>query len=187
MKRLFIAMTILAFLAGGCAEASTPTATPRPLLPSPTQACVNDPFCQPTETPALTPTVAPAPLLEVSLEGCDWGIDIAHQMGEVTNAYLLVKNSGTAAVTDLCLELFASDEGRPHPDKSRCYLELPAGKQVAVKLTVDTTYGTNTDFYVVVTSSQPTMQTPTQRCQPIKDGARLAYDKVLDVIQDIGK
>jgi hypothetical protein len=184
--RLSFGLLALCLIAGCVVSVGpVPTATPKPLLPSPTQPCVNDPFCVPTATPTSTP--AASVLLEVSLEGCNWGIDITHGMGEVTNAYLLVRNTGPLTIHDLCLELFASDEGREHPDKSRCYLALPVGKQMAVKLTVDTTYGTDTDFYVTVTSDEISLQLPTQRCQPIKDGVQSTYDKVLDVIQDLSK
>lgn len=190
MKMRFIRLVgIIALFVGGCMPnvEVTPSKTPAPLLPSPTVPCANDPFCQPTETPTPTLSPTPVPGLEVLLEGCDWGIDISHGMGEVTNAYLLARNPGATAIHTLCLELFASDEGRPHPDKKHCYSELPTGKQVVVKLTVDTTYGTNTDYYVVITSAETTMQVPTQRCQPIKDGVKVGYEKVRDLIQNIGK
>ena len=60
-------------------------------------------------------------------------------MGEVTNAYITIQNIGNADLTNLCATLSALDEGRVHPDKTKCVSILPAGYQVSEKLTVDTT------------------------------------------------
>ncbi len=74
-------------------------------------------------------------------------------MGEVTNAYVKIANTSSAAVPDLCATLRALDEGRPHPDKTKCLSSLPSGYQVMFKLTVDSTYKENSPVQVDVTSS----------------------------------
>ncbi len=73
-------------------------------------------------------------------------------MGEVTNAYITVSNSTASDVTNVCATLSALDEGRPHPDKTKCLPSLPAGYQVTLKLTVDTTYHQNTSIQVDLSS-----------------------------------
>ncbi len=62
-------------------------------------------------------------------------------MGEVTNAYVTISNIGEANLMNVCVTLSAQDEGRPHPDKTKCVASLPPGYQVSEKLTVDSTVG----------------------------------------------
>jgi hypothetical protein len=50
--------------------------------------------------------------------------------------------------------LSTGDEGRPHPDKMGCVLTLPPQAQVTFKLTVDTTFGTNTLIQVETSSAE---------------------------------
>jgi len=88
----------------------------------------------------------------VEVLGCNTSIDISHGMGEVTNAYVVLKNFTGADLTDLCITLYALDEGRIHPDKTVCVPLLTHTQQVAVKLTVDSTYRQNTPIQVDVKS-----------------------------------
>jgi hypothetical protein len=71
-------------------------------------------------------------------------------MGEVTNAYALIKNNTSTEVSDLCATLTASDEERQHPDKTACVDLLPGHHQVTLKLTVDTGVDQDTSIHVVV-------------------------------------
>jgi hypothetical protein len=73
-------------------------------------------------------------------------------MGEVTNAYVTISNATSADISDACATLSALDEGRPHPDKTRCVPTLAAGYQVTFKLTVDSTYKAQTPIQVDVNS-----------------------------------
>ena len=79
-------------------------------------------------------------------------------MGEVTNAYITVQNIGTVDLTDVCATLSALDEGRPHPDKTKCVGALPVGYQVSEKLTVDTTFRQATSIQVDVTEGGNLLQ-----------------------------
>jgi hypothetical protein len=108
----------------------------------------------PTETP--TPTFTPTTVQSVAVDilGCNTSIDIIHGMGEVTNAYVTVKNTGTVDLTNTCSLLRAIDEGRTHPDKNKCVSNLPAQKQVTLKLTVDSTYKQNTAIQVDTSSNE---------------------------------
>ena len=84
--------------------------------------------------------------------GCNTSIDITHGMGEVTNAYVTLKNYTGADMTDVCATLYALDEGRVHPDKTVCVPALTHGQQVTLKLTVDSTYKQNTPIQIEVKS-----------------------------------
>jgi uncharacterized membrane protein len=77
-------------------------------------------------------------------------------MGEVTNAFVTIKNTGHVALTNLRVTLLALDEGREHPDKTVELTSLPPAYQVTVKLTVDSTYKKDTPIQVEVTSDQGT-------------------------------
>ncbi len=126
------------------AETSTGTAAPE----SPTATLITV-----TSTETLTPTATTA-RGEVSAEllGCDTSIDILHGMGEVTNAYVTIANTTQDAVQNLCATLNALDEGRPHPDKTKCLPSLASGFQLTLKLTVDTTYKENSPIQVNIES-----------------------------------
>lgn len=148
-----------------------PTNTPHILSPtpvvigvsSPTPAlATNTPFTVPTNTPLLFFTATPAipivttavtnPTLSVNVEvlGCNTSIDVTHGMGEVTNAFVTLKNSGNIDLTNLTTTLNALDEGRVHPDKSVELTILPVGYQVTFKLTVDSTYREETPIQIEV-------------------------------------
>lgn len=75
-------------------------------------------------------------------------------MFEVTNAYVIVRNTGNMDLPNTCALLRAVDEGREHPDKKICLGTLPAQNQVTLKLTVDSTYQENTIIQVDVTSNE---------------------------------
>jgi hypothetical protein len=140
-----------------------PTRTPGVVSPTPIAFTVPPnivtltlPF---TETPSLTPTSATqtptstfTPLLmqavQVDILGCNTSIDITHGMGEVTNAYVTVKNTGNVDLPDMCGLLRAIDEDREHPDKKVCVPTLPVDHQVTLKLTVDSAYQQDTAIQV---------------------------------------
>jgi hypothetical protein len=106
-----------------------------------------------TDTPASTLTSTPFQAVDVTILGCNTSIDIMHGMGEVTNAYITIKNAGNTDLINTCALLRAIDEGREHPDKIRCVDNLPVGNQVTQKLTVDSTYKESTIIQVDVTSN----------------------------------
>jgi len=121
---------------------------------------------QPTYTASPTPTVTPTtfvtatnypngtPSISVKVLGCNTSIDIVHGMGEVTNAFVTVSNTGNIQLTNLKVTLFALDEGRVHPDKTVELTSLPIGYQVTIKLTVDSTYNKDTPIQVEANSDQ---------------------------------
>ncbi len=142
---------------------ASPAAAVTPATPiTPTSILDGAPTFTPTLTFTLTPpssdtpraSASPIPnrAVQVNILGCDTGFDIAHGMGEVTNAYVTVQNIGTIDLPNMCVLLRAQDEGRPHPDKQKCVDNLPAGYQVTLKLTVDSTFRSNTVIQVDVTS-----------------------------------
>jgi len=109
-----------------------------------------------SDTPSFTPTVPPgvSPAVSVKVLGCNTSIDITHGMGEVTNAFVTLKNTGGIELTNIKVTLFARDEGREHPDKTVELTSLPIGYQVTIKLTADSTYKQETPIQVEVTSNQ---------------------------------
>ena len=94
------------------------------------------------------------PSISVQVLGCNTSIDISHGMGEVTNAFVTLKNTGGVAFTNLKITLFALDEDRVHPDKTVEIALLPVGYQVTVKLTVDSANQEESPIEVEVTSDQ---------------------------------
>ena len=125
----------------------TPTNTE---LPSPTTTSTPIP---PSETPTPISTSTAVQSVAVDILGCDTSLDITHGMGEVTNSYVTVKNTGTMDLPNTCALLRAIDEDREHPDKQVCVANLPAQYQVTLKLTVDSTYKQNTVIQVDTTSN----------------------------------
>ncbi|GAB4546051.1 MAG: hypothetical protein Fur002_20720 [Anaerolineales bacterium] len=120
----------------------TPEAT---FTPAPSETPI------PTDTalpPTATVSATPAAALDVEILGCNTSIDITHGMGEVTNAYVTLKNIGGVDLPNACGLLRAIDEGREHPDKKVCVPNLPAQSQVTLKLTVDSTYKEGTIIQV---------------------------------------
>ncbi len=131
-----------------------PTATPdiptlTPMATATTLATnTNGP---PSDTPVVTLTSAPGqPSISVEVLGCDTSIDVTHGMGEVTNAFVVLKNTGTVELTNVKATLNALDEGREHPDKTVEVTTLPVGYKVTLKLTVDSTYHEETPIQVEV-------------------------------------
>ena len=121
------------------ATAVTPSETATAFTEAPTS----------TDTPTLPPV---SPNIVVEVLGCNTSIDILHGMGEVTNAYVILKNNTGNDLSNLCATLNALDEGRVHPDKTVCVPTLANGQQVTLKLTVDSTYKQNTPIQVEVKS-----------------------------------
>ena len=110
-----------------------------------------------TETVTFTPafTITPSgPSIAIHVLGCNTSVDVTHGMGEVTNAFVTLKNNGGVELTNLRATLFALDEGREHPDKTVELTALPVDHQVTIKLTVDSTYREETPIQVEVASAQ---------------------------------
>ncbi len=130
---------------------STPTIIPTVIFTS-----TFTPTTTLTSTFTSTPTNTPPPTSDLSLEilGCNTSLDILHQMGEVTNAYPIVRNFSDQNLTNVCATLSASDEARVHPDKTVCVVILPAGYQVTLKLTIDTGAGEDTAIQVVASTTE---------------------------------
>jgi hypothetical protein len=104
-----------------------------------------------SETPTLTLTNLPSgPAISVEVLGCNTSIDVTHGMGEVTNAFVTLRNTGGVGLTNLKTTLFALDEGREHPDKTIETTALPVGFEVTLKLTVDSTYQQETPIQIEV-------------------------------------
>ena len=101
-----------------------------------------------TNNPIGTPSIL------VKVLGCNTSIDVTHGMGEVTNAYVTLTNTGTVELTNLKVTLYALDEGREHPDKTVELTSLPIAYQVTIKLTVDSTYKQETPIQVEVATDQ---------------------------------
>lgn len=112
-----------------------------------------------SNTPTLTLTNLPSgPAISVEVLGCNTSIDVTHGMGEVTNAFVTLRNTGGTALTNLKTTLFALDEGREHPDKTIETTSLPVGFEVTLKLTVDSTYQQETPIQIEVTGDNGLFQ-----------------------------
>ncbi len=137
----------------------TPTITYTP-FPTFTDA----PTLTASSTPTATPTVQVTatndpngkPSISIKVLGCNTSIDVTHGMGEVTNAYVTLTNTGTVELKNIKVTLFALDEGREHPDKTVELTSLPIGYQVAIKLTADSTFKKETPIQVEVATDQGT-------------------------------
>jgi hypothetical protein len=128
----------------------TPTMSTTPVTPTETATAFTE-----APTPTGTPTLPPvSPNIIVEVLGCNTSIDISHGMGEVTNAYVTLKNNTGSDIWSSCTTLYALDEGRAHPDKTVCVPLLAHGQQVTLKLTVDSTYQQNTPIQVEVKSGE---------------------------------
>ncbi|MBL8100203.1 MAG: hypothetical protein JNK81_13550 [Anaerolineales bacterium] len=146
---------------------STPsivTATPL-VIPPPALTVISQVTETPTQIPppSFTPTIAlptstftlaPIQSVDIVILGCNTSIDILRGMGEVTNAYVTLKNTGTVDLPNACGFLRAIDEDREHPDKKVCVSNLPAQHQVILKLTVDSTYRQDTVIQVDALSNE---------------------------------
>lgn len=140
---------------------TTSATLPPPPSPTPGRSATAGPSptlaLSPTETetapPSPTFTSTPEPFT-VQLLGCDTGFDLTHGMGEVTNAYMIIANASGLDLTAVCATLSSADEGRLHPDKTVCVPSLPKGYQVALKLTIDTTFRVDTIVNIEVKSNE---------------------------------
>ena len=143
------------------------TATPPVLAASPTVTVEIRPssttisFITATTVPTLIPTDTPAsvatnthsgPGVSVEILGCNTSIDVTHGMGEVTNAFVVLRNIGGVELTNLTATLNALDEGREHPDKTVEVTSLLPGYKVTLKMTVDSTYQEETPIQVELTA-----------------------------------
>lgn len=136
-------------------QSATPSiATAAPVITNtPFSAITNTPVVIPSDTPSPTMTVAiSGPSVSVEVLGCNTSIDVTHGMGEVTNAFITLRNSGNANLTNIRATLFALDEGREHPDKTVEVISIPVGYEVTLKLTVDSTYRAETPIQVEVSA-----------------------------------
>jgi uncharacterized membrane protein len=88
----------------------------------------------------------------VEILGCNTSIDVTHSMGEVTNAFVVLRNTGGVDLTNVSATLNARDEGREHPDKTKQLPALPVGYKVTLKLTVDSTYQEETPIQIEVSA-----------------------------------
>lgn len=131
-------------------------------------------------TPSLTDTPIPVVKLNVMIATCDTGVDIFHKLGEVTNAYVMVQNVGNADATVVQVTLNASDEQKPHPDKSYQVQNLPAGEEIPLKLTVDTQERVATSITVDVTSAEEV----SAKAEKASCSSRIAQE---DIITQLGK
>ena len=156
----------------------TATNTPEVATANPTITATETFTQMPTETatafteapsPTATATLPPiSPNIIVEVLGCNTSIDITHSMGEVTNAYVTLKNNTGVDLTNVCTTLYALDEGRVHPDKTVCVPFLEHGRQVTVKLTVDSTYKVDTPIQVEVKSNETLLaRIPQDSCTDI--------------------
>ena len=129
------------------------TSTPIPFITATSMPTIVPSTLNPTETPVtvVTQTSVPGgPAGSVEILGCNTSIDVTHGMGEVTNAYVTLRNTGVMELTNLKVTLNALDEGREHPDKTVEVPSLLAGYKVMLKLTVDSTYQEETPIQVEV-------------------------------------
>jgi hypothetical protein len=146
-------VTATPFIVSPNTQATAPGATALiPITATNTEAPSPTPV-PPTETPTITPTSTPVQSVAVDILGCNTGLDITHGMGEVTNAYVTLKNTGEIDLPNACALLRAKDEGREHPNKKVCVANLPVGNQVTLKLTVDSTYQQETAIQVDASSN----------------------------------
>lgn len=149
-----------------------PTLTPSPTAPTPTPTLTYTPTITPTPTITLTPTPIQIFAIEVEVISCNTSLDVAHGMGEVTNAYAVIRNVGNQPAEGVCATLIASDEERVHPDKTACVPQLEPGYQVTLKLTVDTAFQQETSVRVRV---QTANAYATESAQPACKDVGLPY------------
>ena len=113
----------------------------------------------PSDTSIATQTNLPGgPAISVEILGCNTSIDVSHGMGEVTNAFIVLKNTGAMELTNVKATLNALDEGRVHPDKTAEVASLLAGYKVTLKLTVDSTYKKDTPIQIEVSGDNGLFQ-----------------------------
>ena len=141
------------------ATSTPPVATSTPIL---FITATNTPTVVASDTSAVTQTSLPGPgggpTISVEILGCNTSIDVSHGMGEVTNAFIVLRNTGGVELTNLKATLNALDEGRVHPDKTVEVASLLAGYKVALKLTVDSTYKKDTPIQIEVSGDNGLFQ-----------------------------
>lgn len=139
---------VIAASATSTVQVQIPTLTSLPFI-----TATSVPTLIPSETPVATQVTLPSvPAIGVEILGCNTSIDVTHSMGEVTNAFIVLRNTGGIDLTNLKATLNALDEGREHPDKTVEVTSLPVGYRVILKLTVDSTYQEETPIQVEVTA-----------------------------------
>ena len=139
----------------GPASATPDVATSTVMIDTPAVVLTNTPFAPITDTPLATVSdtaSVPAPGVSVEVLGCNTSIDLLHGMGEVTNAFIILTNTGNTDLTNITATLFALDEGREHPDKTVEIPFLPVAQKVTTKLTVDRTYQAETPIQIEVSA-----------------------------------
>jgi hypothetical protein len=135
--------------------AASATSTVQVQIPTPTSlpfiTATTVPTLIPSETPVVTQVTVPSvPAVSVEILGCNTSIDVTHSMGEVTNAFIVLRNTGGIELTNLRATLNALDEGREHPEKTVEVTSLPVRYRVTLKLTVDSTYQEETPIQIEV-------------------------------------
>ena len=135
---------------------ASPTET-IPNLPTSTSitfiTATSPPTLIPSNTPDSIQTTAPSgPNVSVEILGCNTSIDVTHGLGEVTNAFVVLRNTGDVDLANVTATLRALDEGEEHPDKTVEVPSLLTGYKVSLKLTVDSTYREQTPIQVEVTA-----------------------------------
>jgi hypothetical protein len=135
--------------------AASATSTVQVQIPTPTSlpfiTATTVPTLVPSDTPVVTQVTVPSlPSVSVEILGCNTSIDVTHSMGEVTNAFIVLRNTGGVELTNLRATLNALDEGREHPDKTVEVTSLPVRYRVTLKLTVDSTYQEATPVQVEI-------------------------------------
>ena len=138
---------------------SVMTATPVVIAASPTATNIvfitatTPPTPLPSDTPVSVQTILPSgPSVSVEILGCNTSIDVTHGMGEVTNAFAILRNTGGTELTNVTVTLHALDEGREHPDKTVEVTFLLIGYKVNLKMTVDSTYQEDTPIQIEVSA-----------------------------------
>jgi hypothetical protein len=134
--------------------AASPTSTIQ-ILPTATSISFITATSVPTLIPSNTPdtiqtTVPSGPAVAVEILGCNTSIDVTHGLGEVTNAFVVLRNTGGVDLINMTATLRALDEGEEHPDKTVEVSSLLTGYQVTLKMTVDSTYQEETPIQVEV-------------------------------------
>lgn len=136
--------------------AASPTATTQ-ILPTSTSisfiTATSVPTLIPSDTPgSIQPTVSSGPAVSMEILGCNTSIDVIHGLGEVTNAFIILRNTGGVDLTNITATLRALDEGEEHPDKTVEVPSLLTGYQVSLKMTADSTYREATPIQVEITA-----------------------------------
>jgi hypothetical protein len=145
--------SIITATPASAATSTAAVATSTMALDTPAFFFTDTPVALPTETASSEPTsMLPAPAVGVKVLGCNTSLDITHGLGEVTNAFITLTNSGNIDLTNLKATLFALDEGQAHPDKTAEIAVLPIAQQVTLKLTVDSTYNAETPIQIEVSA-----------------------------------